>query len=181
MEFIPYFALGISVVSLWISIHVALRDRSKIKTKCTVYHPHPKHGGDTFSIELEVVNVGRRLIILKNLVGDYDGTERTHYIRDDGKEVQLGEGEVLKKLLKINMENHLELYGNDEDPVPVRAFWFVDTLDRRHYVSRSKQRLKDFWAKSAKLIKERKEHRDSLIAELESNTKTKADETRDQL
>lgn len=79
---LSFSAVVISIVSLGVSIYVALRDRPKLKAECRVF----KHDEtDEYShLYIKAVNEGRRPVTLLYLMGIYTENEKSGYLLENG-------------------------------------------------------------------------------------------------
>lgn len=130
-------ALLISLGSLAWSIHIGLRDRSKLQTKCQIYGRKTKSP----SVVVTVTNRGRRPIILTKLGISYaDGSSTATLLGENGK--TLNEGEFYKE--DSRSDYSLITSNNGEEAV---SFWFEDSFGRRHFVKNSNKFLDKFFGR----------------------------------
>lgn len=145
---VPYIALAISVVSLLLSVYVALRDRGRLRARCRAYR-HPETGEYAF-LQVSVVNVGRRPIILRYLYGRYEGG-RVAGVAVDGEPLTLSEGAHYET--KIGKFDGMMVYTDEYDGVYanlVRLF-VEDSTGNRYRVRGSKKQVQLLWGSKHKL------------------------------
>ena len=137
----------VSLTSLGFSIYFGLRDRAKLRTSCTLYHPNPDLPWPYPSLSVRVVNAGRRTIVLRNLGGFYgDGRRSSSESLDHEKGGRrLGEHESFERTIRYEADDYTILYLSSEEPEYLRELWVEDTLGQRTTIRNSREAIAGFW------------------------------------
>lgn len=138
-EFISVIALLVSVASVCFSVYFNFRDRAHLKTK-SVYYDDPDEYGSPV-IKFDVVNAGRRPIVLRMWGGTEEGDKWTGtMLGTDGAGLRLAEHEVFEK--RLHAADLEELTPDSE--VSFRDLWVEDSLGRRHSIKDAKGTYPNF-------------------------------------
>jgi hypothetical protein len=140
-ELISWLALFSSLVSLACSIYFNLRDRAAVMTRSRVINDW--YGG-LASLEISIINKGRRAIILR-MWGGTDGTVRWvgTVIGKNGEGSRLGEHERFSVVL--SMED-LEGDTTPDESIEFSDLWFEDTLGTRYFVEGARRHIAELRA-----------------------------------
>ncbi len=131
-------ALVISSISLVISAYFGARDRYKLATSSN-FHPIDEHGPAQMTIK--VVNVGRRLVILKLFGGhDNEGHWSGEILGNDGKGLYLKENEVFERTIHWDDLQIMDPYSDSISSY--KTLWVEDTRGHRHKIRKSRQNIR---------------------------------------
>jgi len=134
---ISILALIISATSLGISWYFGFRDRYKLKTEC-VYFPESEYGPAT--LRVRVVNVGRRMAILRLFGGNHVGGGTSgEYLDHKSGGLTLKENEVFERTLD---KEGIHDMGPDGEIVQYKVLWIEDTRGHRHKISKSRKYIR---------------------------------------
>ncbi|MES9998510.1 MAG: hypothetical protein ABW125_03810 [Candidatus Thiodiazotropha lotti] len=135
-------AIIISLISLGVSVFVALRDRAKLNATCEVR----KHDetGEYSHIYIKAVNVGRRPITLSYLMGIYTENEKAGYLLENGG-AKLEEGAFLERCIgKFDgMMIHTGRFG--EKDCELEDLYFEDSAGNQYPVNEAKECVTKLW------------------------------------
>jgi hypothetical protein len=110
------------------------RDRPRLKVSSNLWHDD---NGDPYKIAVDVVNKGRRPVILK-MIGGYDRQGRWSgtYLDHDKGGIRLGEHE--HKQFQLDKEKVVSMDEDGPDD-PYDVMWIEDTLGNRHKIPNSRE------------------------------------------
>lgn len=139
-------AFGVSLVSLWIAVLNYRRDRHRLKITGRLFVWDGNPGNGPGSIEVKVINVGRRPIYLSMLWGkDASGVGSGVYFDYGGLGIKLGEHET-KVLMVTHLPRAPDDYAavamGDDDVLEFERLWVEDSTGKRHPIPGSKRLLK---------------------------------------
>lgn len=128
-------ALAISFGSFGVAVYNSFRDRPRLKVTSTLYdgsHGEPVH------IQVEVVNAGRRPLILRLLGGDGSGNSwGGKHIEYEKGGLRLGEHE--HHAFTIEKKDAV-LYDPDDGPEETfKRMWIQDSLGNRYPIPKSSE------------------------------------------
>lgn len=138
-EIISIIALCVSVASFTVSVCVAVRDRARVRAKCTFIGPcHNVTEGrrEPASIFVELINKGRRAVIVKGFVRE-SGNRSMTWARVGPRETGLDLGENGRYTTKIQATD-----CDAGNGVFFTDMWFEDSLGNRYPVKGAKRNLK---------------------------------------
>ena len=136
--YLSAFAILISLVNLFWSIYIGLRDRGKLKATSKLYAEN-KDSGVSY-IKVKAVNHGRRAIILTMLWVDFPNRPSIGtYLKDHA--LRLGENEEFTETIRAG--DHYTFSQEGEEAIDL---WFEDTLGKRYKVKNAKKHLKMLWS-----------------------------------
>ena len=120
-------ALAISIGSFVLSGYFGFRDKYKVVATSKFY---PDHEYGSASVHVKVVNVGRRLVILRLFGGDHsDGGWSGEYLEKVEGGLYLKENEFLEKTLHWD---DLHSMGPDYEVAIYKNLWVEDSRGHRH-------------------------------------------------
>lgn len=92
-------------------------------------------------MHVKVVNVGRRLVILRLFGGhDTDGHWSGEILGEDGKGLYLKENEVFEKTMRWDDLHVMNPY--DDSDANYVSLWVEDTRGHRHKIKKSRQNIR---------------------------------------
>ncbi|RZQ19024.1 hypothetical protein D8T36_22315 [Vibrio vulnificus] len=135
-------AIILSILSLLLSVYVTWKDRGRLKIYA---HPVKHPDTDEYSFtSINVVNTGRRVVLMKYFVGEYfDGSTARYCLNSTCEVVVLTEGQDFKyKLGKfdgpmVNMRDE-----NQHEDSEIKNCLFEDTMGKKWKVKGAKSALK---------------------------------------
>lgn len=133
-------AITISVASLGVSGYVAFRDRARLKITSR-FITASEYGPSRIIVEM--VNVGRRPVILR-LVGGTSGDRwGSQYLESRTEGKRLGEHERHEHVFA--KEDTVSFNPEGED-LFYEELWVEDSLGVRHFIPGSREHIKKLWA-----------------------------------
>jgi hypothetical protein len=128
-------ALIISIASFGLSCYLALRDRSNVQAKC--YARLHDRTGEYSSIFVTVTNAGRRRVILRYLMGQYeDGSKGGQRLTENG--ITLEEGEFYE----MEFGKFDGLMVNGDEMSGLVEVYFEDSAGKKYPIKDARQNVK---------------------------------------
>jgi hypothetical protein len=121
-------ALVVALTSLGFSIYNIMRDRGRVRVVSHFFEPSEYGHGH---IAIEIVNAGRRTVILTFLYFD-DGTGHSVGNQFEGGKPHLRLGEHEPHRVVLHQEDLDQ--ETPDDTVKAKTIWFEDTLGRRYKI-----------------------------------------------
>ncbi|MGR4999556.1 hypothetical protein [Vibrio celticus] len=162
---LPWLALLISGISLFVSGYSIYRDRSRVKVFCKVVYDCSRDQSENRDnpppfLRIYVVNTGKRPIFLSDLCGyisrksanswalkdepiafDENGIPSVFssgFVHDVG--VRLNDGEIYE--YRIKHDDYTKLYSIENDGFMFRKYYLTDVLGKKFFVKGSKVGIK---------------------------------------
>jgi hypothetical protein len=137
--------IGTAVVAVVAFIHTfyrAHKDRAHLRARSVIWGSRDDPDDPSLSLEVKVVNAGRRPVILKAIRGGYEDGERME--TGLGDQVVLSENETFSKRIGPNDELRNTFLEHAMTHSKAVDIWFVDTLGRRWKIKNARGHIKLF-------------------------------------
>lgn len=166
INFLPWFALLISGVSLLASVYSIYRDKSKVKIFCKVVYDCSRDQSEKLDnpppfLKIYVVNTGKRPIFLSDLCGyisrksssswalkdepivfDKNGIPSVFssgFVHDVG--IRLNDAEIYE--YRIKHDDYTKLYCTNHDGLVFKKYYLTDILGKRYFVKGSSKGIRE--------------------------------------
>lgn len=139
-EIVSSIALIFSFISLGISFNTSFQDRSRLKISA---HFVPESDQNPNRVRINMVNIGRRPVILKFLGGTLEnGKPLRQFLESEKGGLRLGENEGYE----YTIDKHDTVNAFFDDVQFYEALWVEDSTGRRYNIPASQKLIKKLWS-----------------------------------